>query len=97
MKGQNRKLLSTARKNKTEKGYFKIFDRNCPSCSRDHLGLYGQGQDHNVTLTLETRVKVETRLYAIIGAPDDPIITDADENLGNLFFLLSLAVDKKNL
>ena len=44
---------------------------------------------NNVTLTLETRVKVKTRLYAIIGAPDDPIITDADENLGISFFLLS--------
>ena len=89
MKGQNRKLLSTARKNKTVKSYSKIFDRDCPSCSRDHLGLYGQGKDHNVTLTLETRVKVKTRLYAVIGAPDDLIITDADENLGISFFLLS--------
>ena len=97
MKGQNRKLLSTARKNKTEKSYSKIFDRNCPSFSRDHLGLYGQGQDHNVTLTLETRVKVKTRLYAIIDAPDDPIITDADENWEYLFFFFPLAVDKKNL
>lgn len=83
------KIVINSEENKTEKSYSKIFDRNCPSCSRDQLGLYGQGQDHNVTLTLETRVKVKTRLYAIIGAPDDPIITDADENLGISFFLLS--------
>ena len=90
MKGQNRKLLSTARKTKTEKSYSKTFDRTCPSCSRDHLGLYGQGEDHDVTLTLETRFKVKTRLYAIIGVPDDPIITDADENLGISFFCFPL-------
>lgn len=83
------KIVINSEGKENRKKLFQNFDSNCPSCSRDHLSLYGQGQDHNVTLILGTRVKVKTRLYVIIGSPDDPIITDADENLGISFLLLS--------
>lgn len=48
------------------KSEFQIFDGKCPSRSQNLLGFKGQGQENEVTSTLETVAQVKTKLIPLL-------------------------------